>query len=238
MPVTSGQTNLEKEPPSPSVTMFRSGRNTPSMASLQSFMIQAMKKMSDKERAIVGVSKQVSDMSAQITRVETKLDGFISRHTTHQPSTMASDHQTVVPQSEYLSDELVRSMFLESKGSGHFACKLVEVLFPELFGPENLRFKYKWNSTHGKLELESSKKEVVKRYLAFFFPETQNTTAWPMLAGRINERLRRPAAKLANRQPQTSQGYIPELEDGCNFSMSEYLNSDDLEPTFPTYRLL
>ena len=39
--------------------------------------------MSDMERAIVDVSKHVSDMPGQITPVETKLDGFISRQTTH-----------------------------------------------------------------------------------------------------------------------------------------------------------
>jgi hypothetical protein len=72
-------------------------------------------------------------------------------------------------------DKVVMTLFLESKGSGHFACKLVEVIFPELFGPENLRLRYKWNGSHGKKELETSKKEIVKRYLNFFFPEISDT---------------------------------------------------------------
>jgi hypothetical protein len=49
------------------------------MTSMQSVLLKMMKKMSDMEWTLVGISKCVSDISGQVTRLKCKVDGLATR---------------------------------------------------------------------------------------------------------------------------------------------------------------
>ncbi|KAH3822958.1 hypothetical protein DPMN_124752 [Dreissena polymorpha] len=59
---------------------------------------------------------------------------------------VSSEPSTVVDLSTLgLPEEEVRRIHGESHNAGHFACLLVKRVFPELFGPRNLRSLYNWH---------------------------------------------------------------------------------------------
>ncbi|XP_052088317.1 uncharacterized protein LOC127725423 [Mytilus californianus] len=82
---------------------------------------------------------------------------------------------------------------------GHFATKLVDRLFPELFTTEQLRLQY---SYHGggkcnKSELPHDRKTIMQRYILHFYPSLSDPRVWKdAIVPRVNEYLRRPAKQL------------------------------------------
>lgn len=82
-----------------------------------------------------------------------------------------------------------------SIGSGNFARKVTEKLFPELYGPDAQRLNYSYfgGGRLNKIELDQIRKAYLKRYVTFFHPELNNYDLWKLNAiTKINESLRRP----------------------------------------------
>ena len=79
--------------------------------------------------------------------------------------------------------------------AGNFSCKLVNRLFPELFGPDHLRTRY---SYHGqgkvnKSELDPIRKGYIQRYVLYFHPDVKDPKFYQnIVVVKINEMLRRP----------------------------------------------
>ena len=47
-----------------------------------------------------------------------------------------------------MSMEKLRLLVASASSRGNFACRIVENLFPELFGPDNLRYSYSYNGSY------------------------------------------------------------------------------------------
>lgn len=97
----------------------------------------------------------------------------------------------------------LRILFQVSRGAGNFAKKLVERLFPELFGPEQLRFNYSYYGGHGtnKLELDPARRKVIQSYGMQFYPlMTSHHNYQREVVNKINEGLRRPVQRQQQRQ--------------------------------------
>ena len=98
----------------------------------------------------------------------------------------------------------LRQINTDSKGPGNFAKKLVEKLFPELFGPDNLRnsFSYNGGGPKKKLALDPVRKMVIHRYVLYFYPELSREVSYQnVVINTINEGLRRPDP-AARKKPQ------------------------------------
>lgn len=110
-------------------------------------------------------------------------------HMTEETTTGLDD----IPPQFAIGDDDLNVIKRESKNVGHFACNVTARVFPELFGSENLRFNYNWhgNGQLMKLELNPSKKNVVRKYVNYCYPETKSQESWNGIVLRINERLRR-----------------------------------------------
>lgn len=99
-----------------------------------------------------------------------------------------------IPEEFQLEDSYLRKTLRESRNSGNFAVNLTRRLFPELFGEGQLRFEYNWygGGKHTKKELDPVRKQIIRRYGCFFFPEFKSEEAWrERIVIKINECLRR-----------------------------------------------
>ena len=74
--------------------------------------------------------------------------------------------------------------------ASNFACKLVNRLFPELFGPDHLRTTYSYHG-QGKInksELDPIRKGYVQRYVLYFHPDVKDPKFYQnMVVSKINE---------------------------------------------------
>lgn len=99
-----------------------------------------------------------------------------------------------IPEKYCIPDEELTEMNRECKSAGNFGGHLVKLLFPELFGPNNLKFFYNWNGG-GKLmkkELDQTRKMVIRKYVTHFHPSVRAPEAWRnQVVPKINELLRR-----------------------------------------------
>uniref|UniRef100_K1Q188 BEN domain-containing protein 3 n=1 Tax=Magallana gigas TaxID=29159 RepID=K1Q188_MAGGI len=94
---------------------------------------------------------------------------------------------------------------------------LRERLFPELFGEGQLRFEYNWygGRKHTKKELDPVRKQIIRRYVCFFFPEFKSEEAWrERIVIKINECLRRNDKRVKKDCVSTSV-IIPETDPLC-----------------------
>ena len=90
-------------------------------------------------------------------------------------------------------DEL-RELQNEATGPGNFALSLTRKLYPELFGPGQLRLKYSYHGggVREKQELDPERKAALVRYVQAFYPATKKTSIWKdSVIPKINEGLRR-----------------------------------------------
>jgi hypothetical protein len=100
-----------------------------------------------------------------------------------------------IPVQYRLSVDELHGINESAQGKGNFAKLVVERLFPELFGPDNLRWLYNYNGggARAKKELDPKRKEYLVQYVLFMYPELQEKTMWAsVVVNTINEGLRRP----------------------------------------------
>lgn len=99
------------------------------------------------------------------------------------------------PEPYHISLEELIKVDKAAFNAGNFGCKLVNRLFPELFGPDHLRTRY---SYHGqgkvdKSELDPIHKGYIQRYVLYFHPDVKDPKCYQnIVVGKINEMLRRP----------------------------------------------
>jgi hypothetical protein len=104
-----------------------------------------------------------------------------------------------IPEDFHLDESSLRKLLRESRNAGNFAVILIRKLFPELFGEGDLRFQYNWygGGKHAKMELDPTRKQLIRRYVCFFFPEYKSEDAWrERIVTKINECLRRNDKRL------------------------------------------
>ena len=104
--------------------------------------------------------------------------------------------------------ETLRQLVTSTSSRGNFACRVVERLFPELFGPDNLRYGYSYNGSYSyrKKALDPTRLKTVKKYLLYFYPELKDAMLYQKtVIDSINERLRRPDAD-ARRRARSGNG--------------------------------
>ena len=105
----------------------------------------------------------------------------------HQESGNFSD----IPVPHRLSVDELTKLKENSQSVGNFACNLTRRLYPELFGPDNLRKKFNYRGEK-KTELDPQRKTYLQRYILYFFPEVRDNKAWQRkVINPINEVLRR-----------------------------------------------
>ena len=99
-----------------------------------------------------------------------------------------------IPPAYHIPLESLRYYETNKTSRGNFAVKLVEVLFPELFGPDNMYKCYSYNGgkRYNKLELDPIRKMAIRKYVMFFYPELNKPELYQKaIIDPVNERLRR-----------------------------------------------
>lgn len=162
------------------------------------------------------ISKRLDNFDNRLESMQVKLDRALANHHTLDyddvPMPFIQNiRQLPPPQSADLHEaspfhipyDDLRILFQVSRGAGNFAKKLVERLFPELFGPEQLRFSYSYYGGHGtnKLELDPARRKVIQSYVMQFYPQmTSHHNYQREVVNKINEGLRRPIQRKQLRQ--------------------------------------
>ena len=88
--------------------------------------------------------------------------------------------------------ETLRLYEAAASSRGNFLTKLVEVLFPELFGTWSFYKNYSYNGggRHKKLELDTARKIAIRRYSIYFYPDLKKQESYQKhVIDAVNERL-------------------------------------------------
>ena len=156
-------------------------------------------------------NKRMLNLEGTINTVLERLDEMkmYKDRDTEDSSTMVSREMFGdIPATYRITLEELQDIRRESKGPGVFALALTRRLFPELWGPGNLRHKY---SYHGggvcqKEELDQELKSIIVRYVTAFYPNTRKTSVWKdTVIPRINEGLRRDDEKRKEKKLKRKQ---------------------------------
>jgi len=81
-----------------------------------------------------------------------------------------------IPEPYHISLDELTKLDKAAFNAGNFACKLVNWLFPELFGPDHLRTTYSYHG-QGKInksELDPIRKGYVQQYVLYFHPDVKD----------------------------------------------------------------
>jgi hypothetical protein len=99
-----------------------------------------------------------------------------------------------VPAEYAIEPMVLKELYTDSLSAGNFAARLTQRLFPELFGAANLKFQYSWHGggNKKKSELCPIRKNIIRKYVTYYFPEVTGDTAWKdSVVAKVNELLRR-----------------------------------------------
>ncbi|XP_062587500.1 zinc finger and BTB domain-containing protein 5-like isoform X1 [Saccostrea cucullata] len=112
-----------------------------------------------------------------------------------QAKSRRRDDFSDIPKSYRISKVALEEMKANSKNAGVFAGNVIKMLFPELFGPSNLRFKYSFfgGGILKKNELDRQRKSYMRRYVTAMYPGIFSEGDWKDIVNKVNEMLRRPA---------------------------------------------
>ena len=166
---------------------------------------------------LTAINRKVDTSNKRLDRLETNQRVVESKvdmiaHTNNQRRTTVTppaevQHQQTEQENQNLPDQIpfeqLQAIKHSSKTAGNFSKKIVEVLFPELFGPDHLRLNYSFYGGHGtdKHELDPARRDVIQTYVAYYFPEMKNFKEFRKeCVNKINEGLRRPLQKKTKRQ--------------------------------------
>lgn len=132
-----------------------------------------------------------------------------------------------IPEEFQLEESYLRKTLRESRNSGNFAVNLTRRLFPELFGEGQLRFEYNWyeGGKHPKNELGPVRKQIIRRYVCFFFPDFKSEEAWrERIVLKINECLRQ-NDKREKKDSVSTSIFIPETDPLCPSNVYSFTDS-------------
>ncbi|XP_033758185.1 BEN domain-containing protein 3-like [Pecten maximus] len=160
-------------------------------------------------RKLDAMNRRQDRMEISLRRIE-KLDRVLRIFPTtaaspiHQEEYM--DNQSL-PQTSVSDDEFLdipvqwrfslielKQINLHSTGPGNFAKNICIKLYPELFGPDNLRYQYSFfgGGPLQKKELDHVRKSYLARYVLYFHPDVKDADMWKSkVVPKINEYLRR-----------------------------------------------
>ena len=165
----------------------------------------------------------------QINKMNSKLDHLLTRRTTQAAPIPVDLTDSAgldgIPEMYHIPANQLSSLESRTKGPGNYAAHITKLLFPELFGVDNLRFWYNWfgGGKHGKRELDPARREVIKRYTHYYFPSARREETWRSeVVPKINELLRRPTEK----RKKTTE-YV---EDDDPAWQHHEMNPDDYSP--------
>ena len=97
-----------------------------------------------------------------------------------QADTCTSDLYEGIAPAYQIPLETLRLYEEASLSRGNFVTKLVEVLFPELFGTSNFYKNYSYNGggRHKKLLLDTARKIAIRRYSLYFYPDLKKQESY------------------------------------------------------------
>lgn len=147
----------------------------------------------------VSLSKELTREIRKTT--PTEMESFIAMAAEScrvQAATKTKDSFSDIPKSYRISYATLRELKAGSKNAAVFAGNIIKKLFPELFGPSGLRFKYSFfgGGKYKKNELDRQRKSYMRRYITAMYPEISSEGDWKDIVNRVNEILRRPAQSL------------------------------------------
>lgn len=155
-------------------------------------IISLVKQLSNK---FDGLGRRMINMERQLVRLEgTCGSHFPCPPITETTARTSCDRVSYNDDEPPLDRETVSSIHSVSLGPGNFAKKLVERVFPELFGPSNLRMGYSvyGGGKKGKMPLEHNRLARVRTLINHYYPEMKVEAAWrDRIVPKINEGLRR-----------------------------------------------
>jgi hypothetical protein len=137
-----------------------------------------------------------------------------------------SSTQQGIPEEFQIEDSNLRKLMRESRNAGNFAVNLTRKMFPELFSEGDVRFGYNWygGGKHAKKELDPTRKQIIKRYVCFFFPEYKSEDAWrERVVTKINECLRRNDKRL---KKGSTSVILPECNPQCPSDVYTFHDQD------------
>lgn len=153
----------------------------------------------------VSLGKELTKENRKTT--PTEMESFIAMAAESckvQAATKTKDSFSDIPKTYRISYATLRELKAGSKNAAVFAGNIIKKLFPELFGPSGLRFKYSFFGG-GKLkknELDRQRKSYMRRYITAMYSEISSEGDWKDIVNRVNEILRRPAQSV----PRNSKG--------------------------------
>ena len=103
----------------------------------------------------------------------------------------------------------------------------MENLFPERFGPDNLRYSYSYNGSYfyRKKALDPSRLRILKRYLLYFYPELKDSALY-----------QRTVIDSANTKGLDVRSQ--NQDDGLSLAMSQPTQMHLMTGTRPTFQLM
>jgi hypothetical protein len=189
------------------------------------------KQMNEMKDEIQSMHRKIDEMRAQctcgvvnkLTATQTAYEGAenIPLHVS------ACSSAAQLPDNIGLEPAILDALHRSSFNAGHFACKLTQRLFPELFGVDNLRLQFNWHGggNKDKKELDPRRKALIRTYVARQYPEVRSETAWrDSVIAKVNECLRR-RVKTEKRQ----NTHVADVQAPSNSFMSfiNYMNQPE-----------
>lgn len=191
------------------------------------------KKQDDIVKAIAATNKRLTENTVVQVRLERKVDQLLSERATANVAEPIAQVQVTpadienIPSEFALGSDLLDTLRRTSTCPGHFAAQTLPTVFPELFGPDQLRLLYNWDGKLNKRPLDDARKAVVTQYTLFFYPESRH--AWKDVKDRINERLRRKVKPPTTKKTRKTQPPREPADEPADVSADQLAENEDTE---------
>ncbi|XP_028293476.1 BEN domain-containing protein 3 [Gouania willdenowi] len=133
-----------------------------------------------------------------------------------------------VPAEYFLSREHLKINYECSLSIGNFASRLLVLMFPELFTPENARKQYNCSGSLGKKQLDPVRVNLIRHYVQLVYPQAKNDRVWMLeFVGKLDERCRRRDTEQRRSYLQQRKLYGPESEQDFLCQLNQF-NQDNI----------
>ena len=125
------------------------------------------------ENTVTELKKDSDRLTMQREDVPVSLS---QRDVSSSKNTWSIDTENIPPVYS-IPTETLQNIQQNASSTGNFGRKLVKKLFPELFGPENLRIQYNWygGGQNNKNRLDPQQTEIIRGYILLFYPEVRDS---------------------------------------------------------------